>query len=199
MWTATSVLSAVALLLAVGSRRAPRKAAPANTSPPTISGTRAGRRDADRVERRLVRFEPDVVRVPLAALQLERQRAATTSAGATNQTYTLQKGDAGHRMRVSVTASNCRRVGQRGLGADRRGRRTGCSRRTRRRRRSAARRRQGSTLTASAGAWKQQPDLVRLPVAPLRHERAQLPRRRPAQEHVRALGPPTSARRSASR
>ena len=89
-----------------GRRRARARRRPSNTSPPTISGTERAGETLTASSGSWSGSTPIVVPLPLAALQLERQQAATTLGGATNQTYTLEKGDAGHRIRVSVTATN---------------------------------------------------------------------------------------------
>jgi hypothetical protein len=95
---------AVIALLAGGSAQGARLAAPANTSLPTISGTpRAG-------ETLTAASGTWSGSTPIAfAYRWQRCNKSGNSCdnlGATNQSYTLQKGDAGKRMRVSVTASN---------------------------------------------------------------------------------------------
>ena len=97
-------MGAAVALLAVGSAQGARKAAPANTSSPTISGTaRAG-------ETLSASSGTWSGSTPIAFSyrwqRCNRRGDGCGSTGGTNQTYTLQKGDVGRRMRVSVTASN---------------------------------------------------------------------------------------------
>ena len=80
-------------------------APPANTTPPTITGTPPRRRDADGAERNLEQ-QPDRVPVPVAALQRERSRLRTNISGAVEKTYLLTSADSGRTMRVRVTGIN---------------------------------------------------------------------------------------------
>ena len=169
MWKLVAVVAAVALL-AGGAAQGASKAAPANTSPPTISGTeRAG--ETLTASSGVVGHEPDVVLVPVAALQQERNELQQ-HLRRDEPDLQLQKGDAGRRMRVSVTANNSDGSANARIGADRRDRAGAEAGEHVAAGDLAAPRRRGSTLTATTGSWKQQPDHVRLPVAPLRHGRA---------------------------
>jgi len=96
--------AAVIALLAGGSAQGAGKAAPVNTSLPTISGTtRAGET--------LTAASGSWSNSP-SSFAYRWQRCNKNGAscgnigGATNQSYELQKGDVGHRLRVSVTATN---------------------------------------------------------------------------------------------
>ena len=82
-------------------RRRPR---PANTSPPTISGTRS-QADAHGGPRRLERHAADHLRLPMAALRLDGA-GCVAIAGATASTYAIVAVDVGSTLRVAVTASN---------------------------------------------------------------------------------------------
>src|SRR4051794_35738516 len=99
-----AVVGAVLMLLAGGAAQGASKAAPANTSPPTISGT-------ERVGETLTATSGSWDNSP-TSFSYHWQRCNSSGgscgniSGATNQTYVLQKGDQGHRMRVSVTARN---------------------------------------------------------------------------------------------
>ena len=145
----------------------------------------ARRRDPHRGERRLVGLEPDLVRVPVAAVQQERERL---------QQHQREQPDLhpaeGRRRPPHARVGDrvqLRRFGQCRVGAD-----GGDRRRAEAREHVAAggqRHRQGGQHAHCDGrSVDEQPDVVRLSVAPLRHGRAQLQRCRPAQEHVRALG-----------
>jgi hypothetical protein len=103
MWKLVAVVSAVALL-AGGAAQGASKAAPVNTSPPTISGT-------DRAGETLTAASGSWNNSP-TSFSYRWQRCNSSGAGcdnisgATNQTYQLQKSDTGRRVRVSVTAKN---------------------------------------------------------------------------------------------
>lgn len=91
-------------LLVGGSAQGASKAAPVNTSPPTISGT-------ERAGETLNASSGSWSNSP-TSFSYRWQRCdkngnnCNNLGGATNQTYTLVKGDSGHRIRVSVTAKN---------------------------------------------------------------------------------------------
>jgi hypothetical protein len=97
---AVAVLAAVAVASTAGARAL---TPPANTSPPTISGT------ATQGQTLTASSGSWSGTTPISyAYQWKR---CDTSGGncsdrATGQTYTVKKGDVGHRMRVSVTATN---------------------------------------------------------------------------------------------
>ena len=98
-----AVAAAVALL-AGGAAQGASKAAPANTSPPTISGT-------ERAGETLTASSGSWSNSPTSfSYRWQRCNSSGSScgniSGANNQTYQLQKGDAGRRVRVSVTAKN---------------------------------------------------------------------------------------------
>ena len=103
MWKLVAVVSAVALL-AGGAAQGASKAAPVNTSPPTISGT-------ERAGETLTATSGAWNNSP-TSFSYQWLRCNSSGAncgnisGATNQTYQLQKSDAGRRVRVSVTAKN---------------------------------------------------------------------------------------------
>ena len=103
MWKLVAVISAVALL-AGGAAQGASKAAPVNTSPPTISGT-------ERAGETLTASSGSWNNSP-ASFSYQWLRCNSSGAscgsisGATNQTYQLQKNDTGRRVRVSVTAKN---------------------------------------------------------------------------------------------
>ena len=103
MWKLVAVVAAVALL-AGGAAQGASKAAPVNTSPPTISGT-------ERAGETLTASSGSWNNSPTSfSYQWLRCNSSGAScgniSGATNQTYQLQKSDAGRRVRVSVTAKN---------------------------------------------------------------------------------------------
>src|SRR4249919_749540 len=103
MWKLVAVVSTVALLVG-GAAQGASKAAPVNTSPPTISGT-------ERAGETLNASSGSWSNSP-TSFSYRWQRCdkngnnCNNLGGATNQTYTLVKGDSGHRIRVSVTAKN---------------------------------------------------------------------------------------------
>ena len=143
-------------LLVGGSAQGARKAAPANTSPPTISGTpRAG-------ETLTAASGAWSGSSPISfAYRWQRcnknGNGCNNIGGANNQTYTLQKGDAGRRMRVSVTASNSDGSAECRVGADGGDRRRAEAREHVAADDQPAPRKAGSTLTATAGAWTNNP------------------------------------------
>jgi hypothetical protein len=103
MWKLVAVVSAIALL-AGGAAQGASKAAPVNTSPPTISGT-------ERAGETLTAASGAWINSP-TSFSYRWQRCNSSGAscgnisGATNQTYQLQKSDTARRVRVSVTAKN---------------------------------------------------------------------------------------------
>jgi hypothetical protein len=103
MWRLVTAVAAIALLVG-GAAQGARKTAPANTSPPTISGTaRAG-------ETLTASSGSWSGTTPMTfAYRWMRCNSSGGNCGnisATTQTYKLTSADAGHTMRVSVTASN---------------------------------------------------------------------------------------------
>src|SRR6266508_932346 len=108
-WTARSLvltLVVLAALLAGGGAQAMRNAAPANTAPPTVSGT-------PKVGQQLSADPGSWSGNPTSfAYQWQRCDAdvATCSnvVGATAKTYGIQAGDLGYRLRVTVTARNAK-------------------------------------------------------------------------------------------
>jgi hypothetical protein len=106
-WTARAVvltLVGLVALLAGGGAQAMRNAAPANTAPPSISGTPT-------VGQTLTASEGTWTNAPTSfAYQWLRCNPAGNNcvsvANGTQKTYTLVGADAGHTMRVRVTATN---------------------------------------------------------------------------------------------
>jgi hypothetical protein len=104
MWKQVAFVVAIALL-AGGAAQGARKAAPANTSLPTISGTV---REAETLSATSGSWSGST---PMS-FSYRWQRCNSGGgkcdniAGATSQTYKLSHGDVGHTLRVSVTASN---------------------------------------------------------------------------------------------
>jgi hypothetical protein len=101
---AAPLIAAIAMLAFVGAGQAATKAAPANTAPPTISGTPA-------VGQTLTASNGSWSNSPSSyAYQWLRcnggGNSCTPVPGATQQTYKLTQADAGHTMRVRVTATN---------------------------------------------------------------------------------------------
>src|SRR6185312_10898313 len=99
------VAVATGALLVGGAAHGAVKSAPSNTSPPTISGT------AREGETLAASSGGWAGTTPIAfAYRWQRCKSNGTScspiSGADNQTYVLRSGDAGRRLRVSVTASN---------------------------------------------------------------------------------------------
>ena len=95
--------AAVLALLAVSSAQGARLAAPANTSLPTISGTtRAG----ETLTAASGGWSGSPTSFAYRWQRCDKNGNSCNNINATNQSYTLQKGDSGRRMRVSVTASN---------------------------------------------------------------------------------------------
>ena len=95
---------AVLALLVGGSAQGARLAAPANTSLPTISGTPRAGETLTAASGAWSGSSP--ISFAYRWQRCNKNGNGCNNISANNQTYTLQKGDAGRRMRVSVTASN---------------------------------------------------------------------------------------------
>ena len=104
MWRYVGAV-AVILLLAVGSAQGARKVAPTNTSLPTISGTPRAGETLTAASGAWSGSSPITFAYRWQRCN-KNGNGCNNIGSASNQTYTLQKGDAGHRMRVTVTASN---------------------------------------------------------------------------------------------
>jgi hypothetical protein len=104
MWRQVAVVVAVALL-AGGSAQGAGKAGPANTSPPTISGTERGGETLTASSGTWSGSTP--MNFSYRWQRCNKNGGSCDNInGARNQTYVLQPGDVGRRIRVSVTASN---------------------------------------------------------------------------------------------
>ena len=96
---------ALVALLVGGAAQGARTSAPANTSPPTISGTAQGGETLTATSGGWSGSTP-------MTFTFQWQRCDNTGnscnkiSGGTNQSYLVQSGDVGHRLRVSVKASN---------------------------------------------------------------------------------------------
>ena len=104
MWKKVALVVGVALLVG-GSASGARKAAPSNTSPPTVSGTA---REGETFTASSGSWSGST---PIT-FTYRWQRCSSSGnncsniSGATTQTYTLKDGDGGRTFRVSVTATN---------------------------------------------------------------------------------------------
>jgi hypothetical protein len=103
MWRYAGVVAVLALL-AIGSAQGARLAAPANTSLPIISGTARAGETLTASSGAWSGTSP--VSFAYRWQRCDKNGNSCNNLNAANQTYTLQKGDAGRRVRVSVTASN---------------------------------------------------------------------------------------------
>jgi hypothetical protein len=103
MWRYVGAAAALALL-ASGSAQGARQAAPANTSLPTISGTPRAGEILTAASGAWSGTAP--ISFAYRWQRCDKNGNGCNNLSATNQTYVLQKGDTGHRLRVSVTASN---------------------------------------------------------------------------------------------
>ena len=103
MWRYVGVVAALALL-AGGAAQGARLAAPANTSLPTISGTPRAGETLTAASGTWSGSSP--ISFAYRWQRCDKNGNGCNNLSATGQTYTLQKGDANRRMRVSVTASN---------------------------------------------------------------------------------------------
>jgi hypothetical protein len=103
MWRYVGAVAVLALL-AGGSAQGARLAAPSNTSLPTISGTARAGETLTAASGAWSGTSP--IAFAYRWQRCNKNGNSCKNIGAANQTYTLQKGDAGRRMRVSVTASN---------------------------------------------------------------------------------------------
>lgn len=154
MWRYVGAVAVISLL-AVGSAQGAREVAPTNTSLPTISGTpRAG-------ETLTAASGAWSGSSPISfAYRWQRcnknGNSCNNIGSASNQTYTLQKGDAGHRMRVSVTASNSDGSAN-AVSAPTAVVAAGLKPENTSLPAISGTAKAGSTLTASAGAWKNNP------------------------------------------
>jgi hypothetical protein len=103
MWRQAAVVAAVALV-AGGSAQGAGKAAPANTSPPTISGTERG---GETLTASSGTWSGSPTSFAYRWQRCNKNGGSCDNInGARNQTYVLQPGDVGRRIRVSVTATN---------------------------------------------------------------------------------------------
>lgn len=97
------MVAAVALLLG-GAAQGAGKAAPVNTSPPTISGTE---REGETLTATSGTWSNSPTSFAYRWQKCDKNgNSCDNVSGGTNSTYKLKNGDAGHRFRVSVTASN---------------------------------------------------------------------------------------------
>jgi hypothetical protein len=103
MWRYVGVAAALALL-AGGSAQGARLAAPANTSLPTVSGTPRAGETLTAASGAWSGTSP--ITFAYRWQRCDKNGNSCNNINATNQTYTLQKGDTGRRLRVSVTAAN---------------------------------------------------------------------------------------------
>jgi hypothetical protein len=104
MWRYVGAAAAALALLAGGSAQGARLVAPANTSLPTISGTPRAGETLTAASGAWSGTSP--ISFAYRWQRCDKNGNSCNNTSATNQAYTLQKGDAGRRLRVSVTASN---------------------------------------------------------------------------------------------
>jgi hypothetical protein len=145
--------AAVFALLAVSSAQGARLAAPANTSLPTISGTtRAG----ETLTAASGGWSGSPTSFAYRWQRCDKNGNSCNNINATNQSYTLQKGDSGRRMRVSVTASNSDGSAN-AISAPTAVVAAGLKPENTSPPAISGTAKAGNTLTASAGAWKNNP------------------------------------------
>src|SRR6476660_350814 len=103
MWRYAGVVAVLALLTG-GSAQGARLAAPVNTSLPTIAGTPRAGETLTAASGAWSGSSP--ISFAYRWQRCNKNGTGCNNISANTQTYTLQKGDSGRRMRVSVTASN---------------------------------------------------------------------------------------------